>query len=100
MKVNCRALGIRDIRVGWCGWGVSWFLPATDPFHRAGLHNFFVQESGIQMKLLGQIFELFWKPNVCADEEIVPGKVGACLSLRHLLPRPKWLHGLVPIVGP
>lgn len=52
------------------------------------------------MRLLGQIFELFWKPNVCANGEIVPGRVGACVSLLHLLPRPKWLHGLVPIVGP
>lgn len=94
------ALGIRDIRVRCPRWSVSWFLLATDPLHRAGLHNFFVQESGIPMRLLGQIFELFWKPNVCADVEIVPGRVRACLSLRHLLPRPKWPHDLVPIVGP
>lgn len=28
------------------------------------------------------MFELFWKPNVCTDMEIMPGRVGARLSLR------------------
>lgn len=79
---------------------MSCFLLAAHSLHRTGLHNFFVRESATPGRLLGQKFEPFWKPNVCAGMEMVPGRVGACLSLLRLLSRPKWLHGLVPIMGP
>lgn len=73
---------MRSIRVECPRWGVSWSLLATDSSQRVGLYNFSVQGSGIPGRLLGEMFELFWKPNVCTDMEIMPGRVRARLSLR------------------